>query len=419
MLLTEKIIFIFLAFSALYGSFIFGVGGLVYLFFQKSVLKKDYSYKPKVSVLLSSFNEGKTIYETIKSLSETNYPTEKLEILAFDDCSKDDSFEWIEKAANDFSNVIVSRNESNCGKTATQIRAAKMSSGEIVLGVDSDCVFDPEVITELVSCFADEKVAAVGGRVGIKNIEDNFLTKFQTIHYAINFLTFKQLESAFGLVQCLSGPLVAIRKEKYFEVLDEMEKRNFFGMKIKFGEDRALTQFLLRRGYKTLLNQDAVCWTVVPETVDKYIKQQLRWKKSSLTIFFDSVLSLPRVIKNNSVLCGFFGIAPMILLLFSLMSIFKLQMSGSLPIVFIGGILCLIVSSCLRYAIYNLFAKHFLPTDSIQRTTSLIKTSIFSAFWFTLSNLFLTILALCTMDDTGWGTRQITIKIKEKEGVQI
>src|SRR5208282_3054580 len=36
----------------------------------KATVKKDYTYQPTVSVLMPCFNEGKTVYETIESISK-------------------------------------------------------------------------------------------------------------------------------------------------------------------------------------------------------------------------------------------------------------------------------------------------------------------------------------------------------------
>ena len=69
--------------------------------------RKDYSYEPLVSVPMPCFNEGKTVYETIESISKSNYPAEKFEIIAQDDCSVDDSYEWMLKAQRDFTNIRI------------------------------------------------------------------------------------------------------------------------------------------------------------------------------------------------------------------------------------------------------------------------------------------------------------------------
>jgi hyaluronan synthase len=51
------------------------------------------------------FNEGKTVYETTESISKSNYPNDKFEVIAQDDCSVDDSYEWMLQAQRDFADV--------------------------------------------------------------------------------------------------------------------------------------------------------------------------------------------------------------------------------------------------------------------------------------------------------------------------
>src|SRR5689334_19125143 len=70
-------------------------------------VKKDYTCQPTVSVLMPCYNEGKTVYETIESISKSNYSNERFEVIAQDDCSVDDSYEWMLKAQRDFTNVRV------------------------------------------------------------------------------------------------------------------------------------------------------------------------------------------------------------------------------------------------------------------------------------------------------------------------
>src|SRR5215469_17718942 len=89
--------------------------------FPSTKAQKDYSYQPTVSVLMPCYNEGRTVYETIASISKSNYPNDRLEVFAQDDCSADDSYEWMLKAQRDFTNipVRVGRNAENSGKART------------------------------------------------------------------------------------------------------------------------------------------------------------------------------------------------------------------------------------------------------------------------------------------------------------
>src|ERR1700682_3983896 len=81
-------------------------------------VKKDYTYQPTVSILLPCYNEGQVVYETIQSISKSDYPNDKFEVIAQDDGSVDDSYEWMLKAQRDFTNirVRVNRNANNMGK---------------------------------------------------------------------------------------------------------------------------------------------------------------------------------------------------------------------------------------------------------------------------------------------------------------
>src|SRR5882672_10049512 len=67
----------------------------------------DDAYEPTITVVIPLFNEGRSIYDTIKSIVELDYPETKLSVTVVDDCSTDDSYEWAQRAAEDWSNVHV------------------------------------------------------------------------------------------------------------------------------------------------------------------------------------------------------------------------------------------------------------------------------------------------------------------------
>ncbi len=64
-----------------------------------------------------------------------------------------------------------------------------------------------------------------------------------------------------------------------------LEKRNVFGVPIKYGEDRFLTRQIVKAGYRTLMTMDAFCYTKAPTTLTGYFNQQLRWKRSNIVDF--------------------------------------------------------------------------------------------------------------------------------------
>jgi len=149
-------------------------------------VKQDFQLEPTVSILLPCYNEGPDVYESIQTILECDYPVDKFEVIATDDCSKDDSFQWIQRAAADFPGRVVARqNAHNMGKSRTLIGASHVSRSDIIIVIDSDCIFAKDTIRQLVSCFTNPKMGIVGGSVGVRNPNANTLTQ---VHRFVYFL---------------------------------------------------------------------------------------------------------------------------------------------------------------------------------------------------------------------------------------
>ncbi|TPV93620.1 MAG: glycosyltransferase [Myxococcales bacterium FL481] len=252
--------------------------------------------QPTVEVLIPLFNEGRSIYDTVLSLLSQKYPTDRLTITVIDDASTDDSFAWAEKArAEHPTRVRVLRNVKNLGKRRGLNRAVRASCAEIVVSVDSDVVVHEDAVARLVSGFTRPEIAAVGGRVGVCNPHDSWLTRMQVIKYHFGYYYLKNLERAFESVMCLSGCLTAYRREVLLELEPVLEDRRVLGVGVFYGEDRYLTRQIVKAGYATRLVLDARCWTKAPITLRHYFSQQLRWRRSNLVDFLHGVTHVWRL----------------------------------------------------------------------------------------------------------------------------
>jgi cellulose synthase/poly-beta-1,6-N-acetylglucosamine synthase-like glycosyltransferase len=311
----------------------------------------------------------------------------------------------MQKAAKDFPNVIAKRNVANQGKALTMIDAAKASRGEILVGIDSDCVFDPNSIREMVACFPkNPKLAGVGGRVGVLNTNQNWLTQIQAVFYLTSFLFIKVVENIPRKIQCLSGPLVALRRERYMELIPEITKRTFLGAKITNGEDRALTQMLLRRGWDTYVNLDAVCWTSVPSKLNQYIMQQLRWRRSAIGQWLEAIYNLPKLIKNSTFFSVLFSLAPVYVIIVWILLLVGSALLGNLLYILLSILVFHVVISPIIILSYLSITKNF-KYEKIDNISKFIPTFFMSIFWFPVSGLIITTVALCSLDDGGWVTR--------------
>jgi hyaluronan synthase len=359
-------------------------------------------WRPRVSVLMSCFNEGEDVYHTLMSLADVNYPKQLLEIIAIDDCSTDKSWEWIQKAAAKHSNIKAIRNEKNKGKHRNILHGAEISTGEVLLATDSDLVYEKEVIIELVESFYTDKIGAVGGVVGIKNPGDNVMTQWQTMIYHYGFNLWKMPESYLKTVFCISGCLFAIRRSTFDMIKEKIATRNWFGIEVKGGEDRYMTHQVLMAGFDTIINTKAKCYTTAPGTLRQLFMQQLRWKRSGMMMFFWA-LSRPLMHTRR------FSIASMALLFFPpMLSITVLAVyataiiSGDLGIMALNKFLyTILIFVCVSFISMVVINKY----DRRQKFMGFLFLPALMFWYVVIDQFFLPLLALLTLDEKGWSSR--------------
>jgi hyaluronan synthase len=63
--------------------------------------------------------------------------------------------------------------------------------------------------------------------------------------------------------------------------LPDWRNQKFLGERATFGDDRSMTNFILRHN-RTCYQDTAICHTIVPNTHSVFLKQQMRWKRSWL-----------------------------------------------------------------------------------------------------------------------------------------
>ena len=74
----------------------------------------------------------------------------------------------------------------------------------------------------------------------------NWLSRMQQVRYYVAFRVIKGSESMFGAVTCASGCFSAYRRTALLRILDRWENQHFLGRQSTFGDDRALTNYILR-----------------------------------------------------------------------------------------------------------------------------------------------------------------------------
>jgi hyaluronan synthase len=353
-------------------------------------------YEPTISFGVPAKNEGDNIRKTILKIALSDYPKDKFDVIAVNDGSTDNTVSEMRKAQEIAAQwgvtVKIIDWKINRGKRAGMAECTRQSDQDIMIFVDSDSFVKKNTAREIIRYFTRPEVGAVAGHAFVANAETNVLTKMQAARYFIAFKAYKSAEALFGAVTCCSGCLSAYRRQYVNEVLEEWEKQKFMGVKCTYGDDRSLTNFLLKKGYDTLYNPLAISYTIVPDNMKQFLKQQLRWKKSWVR---ECLIASTFIWKRHPImsLSFYLGtiltlVAPAIVLR---VMVWYPYTTHEFPAFYLFGLLLM---SVIYGAYYNVYIKDRKWLYGVVFT-----------FFYTLLLIWQLPYAILTIRDPRWGTR--------------
>lgn len=286
---------------------------------------------PALTVVLPAYNEGEAVFATVEAIVASDYPAERLRIIAVDDGSRDDTYRHLRRASERHpGRVEVIRFPENRGKRQALYEAFRRVETPIVLTVDSDTQVAADAIRELVApLLLCPRLGAVTGRIRILNREANLLTRMLDVNFVMAFDFTRAVESTFSSVFCTSGAFSAYRMSALRPVLDAWRGQTFLGRPCTYGEDRSLANFLLRRGEGTAFQRTAVARTRVPEGAGRILRMLTRWARSNIreSIVF-TTLMFRRSRRGNRVWPVLEFISTSVLVLLHLVWFYALLASG-------------------------------------------------------------------------------------------
>ena len=347
---------------------------------------------PPVTLLIPAFNEEQQIERTIRQVMNLEYPADQLQVIVINDGSTDGTLAAIHRARELYPEVELISFDISHGKRHALAAGVRQSRGEFLIFIDSDSFLETNAVHRLLDHFADPEVAAVTGHCDVENVWTNALTKMQSVRYYVAFRIMKAAESVFDSITCLSGPLACYRRERLLEVLDLWEHQTFLGQPATFGDDRSLTNLLLRRNYKVRYAEKAQCTTVVPEDHRTFLRQQLRWKRSW---FRESLLACTFMWRKQPLMALSFYLGfllPLVAPVIVLRALVAVPLLQSVwPINYIAGVL---VMSAMLSSVY-LLAKR----------SRLWLYGVMFCFYYMFILVWQLPIAVLTFAQTGWGTR--------------
>jgi len=223
---------------------------------------------PEVYVLIAAYNEEKVIGDKLRSVTETDFPVDKLAIYVGSDAS-DDRTDEIVRAFSASSPVPVHfiRMERRSGKTGVMSRLVELTGkapGKIFILTDANVMFTRPTIRGLVRPFADPGTGLVGAYISNESRVKKGIAP-QEESYILQENRIKEMEGRlWGTMMGAFGACYAIRSELMPEVPPGFVVEDFF-----------ISMKVMLAGYKAVENREAV----VIEDVPFRVKDEFQRKK--------------------------------------------------------------------------------------------------------------------------------------------
>lgn len=239
---------------------------------------------PLCTVVIPAYNEGRQVLNSLRSVARSEYPKGKLQIVCVDDGSRDDTWRWMLAGRKELGSIVeLVRQPRNKGKRHALYEGFKRATGDIWITIDSDSEVAPATLRQMVGTFCrNPRVGAVAGNVRVLNKSAGVIPRMLDVSFTYSFDFIRQAQGQVNTVMCTPGALSGYRRSAAEPVLEQWLRQRFLGREANIGEDRAITNLILKHGWLTHFQSEAVVFTNVPTRYAELCKMYLRWARSNV-----------------------------------------------------------------------------------------------------------------------------------------
>jgi cellulose synthase/poly-beta-1,6-N-acetylglucosamine synthase-like glycosyltransferase len=232
------------------------VPNIFYFMWMKNTAKRDWGlvidhdFRPKVSLVIPTYNEAKVIDKKLENIQKLDYPADKLEVILVDSASTDGTLDvcrsFLEKNKLRYPVKMLSE-EQRLGKSHALNMALQHAKGEIIATSDADSFWESDALLETVPFFADPSVGAVTGREVLLNLEKNIYTMSEGVYRDFYYIL-RLGESKINSTLIFQGELALYRKS----ALDKFEDR------AGYSDDIGTVVKMVSKGYRCIFVPKAI-----------------------------------------------------------------------------------------------------------------------------------------------------------------
>ena len=212
---------------------------------------EELTIPPSVSIVISAYNEAKSIAAKLDNILSMEYPRDRLEVVIASDGSTDGTDAIVERYKDHGVKLL---SLPRVGKAAALNAAVNACSGEILVFSDANSMYKADAIQKLVRPFADPKVGGVAGNQIYKTEVSGGSSSDGERAYWNFDRTLKQFQGKSGNTLAATGAIYAIRRTLFRPIPDGVS------------DDFVTSTSVIVQGYRLVFAPDAVAYEPVAST---------------------------------------------------------------------------------------------------------------------------------------------------------
>ena len=212
---------------------------------------EELTISPPVSIVISAYNEAKSIAAKLDNILSMDYPRDCLEVVIASDGSTDGTDAIVERYKEHGVKLL---SLPRVGKAAALNAAVNASSGKILVFSDANSMYKADAIQELVRPFADPKVGGVAGNQIYKTeVSGGSSTDGERAYWKFD-RTLKQFQGKSGNTLAATGAIYAIRRPLFRPIPDGVS------------DDFVTSTGVIVQGYRLVFAPEAIAYEPVAAT---------------------------------------------------------------------------------------------------------------------------------------------------------
>ena len=171
-------------------------------------IRVDGNYRPKVTVIIPTYNEAEFIQSKLDNIYYQDYPKSLVEVIVIDSASNDGTVKLVEEWGSEHRdiNLRLIKEDKRRGKLFAILKALKHVSREsdVIIFTDADAFWEPYAISKAVRYLSDPTVGAV--TASITYFEEGLENVYRSYYNLIRIA-----ESKTHATPVHNGPFLAVR----------------------------------------------------------------------------------------------------------------------------------------------------------------------------------------------------------------